>query len=165
MTATAYPLSWPVGRPRARFREHAAFGIEQPTNEQVAFVASYSPGSGGFNNLKGGLRSAGLIDYPSGGKTSLTDEGRAVAFAPAVSPTREAFHAAVQAKLSGSQWRVLEPALRAYPEAIPSDQVAAEAGYSAGSGGYNNLRGSLRSLGLINYPGRGDVRAADWLFP
>lgn len=142
-----------------------AFGIEQPTSEQVAFGAGYSPGSGGFNNLKGGLRTLGLIDYPSAGRVTLTDEGRAVAPPPAVAPNREAFHAAVAAKLSDPQWRVLRPAIDTWPEAIASDEVAAKAGYSAGSGGYNNLRGSLRTLGLIDYPGPGMVRASDWLFP
>lgn len=143
----------------------AAFGIAQPSNEQVAFIAGYSPGSGGFNNLKGGLRSAGLIDYPTPGKVSLTDVGADKAETPSVEPTRDAFHAAVRAKLSGPQWRVLEPAINCYPDSIASDDVAATAGYSAGSGGYNNLRGSLRTLGLIDYPSPGMVRAADWLFP
>lgn len=143
----------------------AAFGIEGPTNEQVAFVAAYSPGSGGFNNLKGGLRSVGLIDYPSPGHVALTDAGRDKADAPAVAPTQDAFHAAVRAKLSGPQFRVLEPAMAAYPGSIASEEVAAAAGYSAGSGGFNNLRGSLRTLTLIDYPTPGQVRAADWLFP
>jgi hypothetical protein len=142
-----------------------AFGIEQPTNEQVAFVAGYSPGSGGFNNLKGGLRSSGLIDYPVPGKVALTEAGTEKADAPAIAPTREAFHAAVRAKLSAPQWRVLEPVIAAHPQDISSDDVATAAGYSAGSGGFNNLRGSLRTLTLIDYPSPGRVRAGDWLFP
>jgi hypothetical protein len=142
-----------------------AFGIDRPSNEQVAFIAGYSPGSGGFNNLKGGLRSAGLIDYPAPGSVTLTETGTVKAEVPNVALTREAFHEAVRAKLSGPQWRVLEPALAAYPHSITSDDVAQAAGYSAGSGGYNNLRGSLRTLTLIDYPSPGQVRAADWLFP
>lgn len=142
-----------------------AFGIDRPSNEQVAFIAGYSPGSGGFNNLKGGLRTAGLIDYPAPGTVALTEAGKAKAEVPNVALTREAFHEAVRAKLSNPQWRVLEPALIAYPASIASDEVADKAGYSAGSGGYNNLRGSLRTLTLIDYPSPGQVRAADWLFP
>lgn len=49
------------------------FGIDQPTNEQVAFMAGYSPGSGGFNNLKGSLRTLGLIDYPASGQVRAAD--------------------------------------------------------------------------------------------
>jgi hypothetical protein len=142
-----------------------AFGIGRPSHEQVAFVAGYSPGSGGFNNLKGGLRSAGLIDYPEPGKLALTDQGEAKADIPGAPPTQDAFHASVRAKLSGPQVKVLDPAINAYPSPISSDDVAAAAGYSSGSGGYNNLRGSLRTIGLIDYPSPGMVRAADWLFP
>lgn len=142
-----------------------AFGIDQPTNEQVGFIAGYSPGSGNFNNLKGGLRSSGLIDYPVGGKLVLTPEGTEKADAPAVEPTRDAFHAAVRAKLKGPQVRLLDPVIAAYPGSIASDDLASSAGYSPGSGNFNNLRGSLRTIGLIDYPSPGQVRAADWLFP
>jgi len=142
-----------------------AFGIEQPTNEQVGFIAGYSPGSGGFANLKGGLRSMGLVDYPAGGRLTLTEAGQEKAETPAVALTREAFHAAVRNKLSAPQWKVLEPIIGAYPDAITSQEVADVAGYSAGSGGFANLRGSLRTLSLVDYPAAGQVRAADWLFP
>lgn len=141
------------------------FGIEQPTNEQVGFIAGYSPGSGNFNNLKGQLRSLGLLDYPAPGRISLTEAGTETAEAPAVELTREAFHQAVRAKLGNSQLRLFDPILAAYPEAISSDDVAAAAGYSPGSGNFNNLRGSLRTLTLIDYPSPGQVRAGDWLFP
>lgn len=142
-----------------------AFGIDQPTNEQVGFVAGYSPSSGGFANLKGGLRTLGLVDYPGPGKLALTEAGAEKAEAPTVALTREAFHAAVRAKLSGPQVRVLDPIIAAHPGSITSQEVADIAGYSAGSGGFANLRGSLRSIGLIDYPGPGLVRAEDWLFP
>lgn len=142
-----------------------AFGIEQPTNEQVGFVAGYSPSSGGFNNLKGQLRTAGMIDYPRPGRVSLLEAGEAKADAPTVAPTQEAFHRAVRAKLSGPQVKVLDPALAAYPDSIASDEIASIANYSPSSGGFNNLRGSLRTIGLIDYPSPGQVRAADWLFP
>lgn len=142
-----------------------AFGIEHPTNEQAGFIAGYSPGSGNFNNLKGGLRSVGLIDYPAPGKISLTEAGNEKATAPGIDLTREAFHNAVRAKLKGPQLRLLDPVLAAYPESISSDAIADAAGYSPGSGNFNNLRGSLRSIGLIDYPSPGQVRAAEWLFP
>jgi hypothetical protein len=142
-----------------------AFGIDRPTNEQVGFIAGYSPGSGNFNNLKGQLRSFGLIDYPQGGRVSLTDAGDEKAEAPAIEVTRAEFHRHVRAKLSGPQLKLFDPVLAAYPGSMTSDGVAEAAGYSAGSGNFNNLRGQLRSIGLIEYPRAGEVRAADWLFP
>ena len=159
----------PTGAPHQRILNAiawwAAFGIEQPTNEQVGFIAGYSPGSGNFNNLKGGLRSSGLIDYPVGGRLMLTDAGHGKAEAPAIAPTRGAFHCAVRSKLKGPQVRLLDPVLAAYPDSIASDDVAAVAGYSPGSGNFNNLRGSLKTIGLVEYPSPGQMRAADWLFP
>jgi hypothetical protein len=142
-----------------------AFGIEQPTNEQVGFVAGYSPGSGNFNNLKGQLRSLGLVDYPQPGRISLTDAGGDKADAPAVAVTQAEFHRHVRAKLSGPQLKLFDPVLATYPDSLTSDGVAEAAGYSAGSGNFNNLRGQLRTIGLIDYPRPGEVRAADWLFP
>jgi uncharacterized protein len=142
-----------------------AFGIEQPTNEQVAFIAGYSPNSGGFNNLKGGLRTYGFVDYPQPGRIALTEAGTEKVAAPTLEVTQDAFHAQVRAKLSGPQLRVFDPVLAAYPDNIASATVADAAGYTANSGGFNNLRGSLRTLGLIDYPSPGNVRAADWLFP
>jgi hypothetical protein len=142
-----------------------AFGIAQPTNEQVGFIAGYAPGSGNFNNLKGGLRSAGLIEYPVPGKVALTPDGEHQAATPSLELTQSAFHAQVRAKLSAAQVRLLDPALAAYPDEISSQEVADAAGYAAGSGNFNNLRGSLRTIGLIDYPSPGQVRASDWLFP
>jgi hypothetical protein len=141
------------------------FGIEQPTNEQVAFIAGYSPGSGNFNNLKGGLRTLALIDYPAPGRVSLTESGSEKAEASPIAVTQDAFHSAVRAKLNGPQVRLLDPVIAVYPENISSQEIADQAGYSAGSGNFNNLRGSLRTIGLIDYPSPGYVRAADWLFP
>ncbi len=46
---------------------------------------------------------------------------------------------------------------------MTNEQLGAEAGYTAGTGGFNNARGKLRSLGLIEYLPEG-VRARDILF-
>lgn len=142
-----------------------AFGITQPASEQVAFIAGYSASSSGYANLKGAMRSAGLIEYPRPGRICLTSAGSEAAEAPNVPLTIEAFHEAVRAKLSGPQWRMLHPLIQVYPEALSSAQLAERADYSVTSSGFANLRGQMRSLGLLDYPTSGQVRAADWLFP
>ena len=71
----------------------------------------------------------------------------------------------MRAKLTAPQVRLLTPVLAAYPEPISSEGAAAAAGYAVGSGHFSKLRGALRSVGLIDYLGAGQVRAADWLFP
>jgi uncharacterized protein len=142
-----------------------AFGIIEPTSEQVAFRAGYSASSSGYANLKGAMRTAGLIDYPRPGRLAFTDAGAAVAREPNTPTTREAFHDAVRAKLEQPQLRLLNPLLDAYPDALSSDALADASGYSSLSSGFANLRGRMRTLGFLDYPSPGQVRAADWLFP
>lgn len=143
----------------------ASFGIAAPTNEQVAFVASYSATSTGYTNPRSALRTAGLIDYPAPGVLRLTEAGEEKANAPDAKPTVEEMHRRIVGRLNGPQQRILAPVMEAYPAALTNAEVADRAGYSATSTGYTNPRSSLRTLNLIEYPSSGQVRAADWLFP
>jgi hypothetical protein len=47
---------------------------------------------------------------------------------------------------------------------VENDQLARAAGYEPGGGAFNNPRGRLRSLGLVEYPERGKVVARPILF-
>lgn len=131
---------------------------------RVGFLSGYSPNSGNFNNLLGKLRTEGLIDYPSPGYVSLTAAGRAYAAPPPEAPTTAALHEKVLAKLKGPQRRVLEALLSAHPGALDRESLGEQTGYSAHSGNFNNILGSMRSLGLVDYPSPGYVRAEDVLF-
>jgi len=142
-----------------------AFGHDRPLNEQVAFIAGYTHGSGGYNNPRGALKSAGLIDYPEPGRVSLTDAGGAQAEVPDAPPSGEELRRRVLGKLAGPQQRILTVLIDAYPESVSNEECAAKAGYQHGSGGYNNPRGNLKTLNIISYPTPGYVRAADWLLP
>ena len=137
---------------------------ESASRVQVAFLAGYKPGGGAFNNTLGSLRSAGLIAYPSSGGVALTGEGRARAREPDAPLTAEALRRAVMERLNGPQRRVLEPLMDAWPEEMSVEDLAGAAGYVPGGGAFNNTRGSLRSLGLIDYPGPGRVVACPVLF-
>jgi hypothetical protein len=88
-----------------------------------------------------------------------------VASCPDTPPSLFAFIESVRHKLTDPQVKVLNPVLDAWPDSLTSEQVAAAAGYAHNSGNFNNLRGQLRSIGLVDYPDRGTIRAADWLFP
>ena len=131
---------------------------------QVAFLAGYKPGGGAFNNTLGSLRSAGLIEYPSAGEVSLTEEGSMKAETVNMPLTNEALHRAVMEKLSGPQRRVLQPLIDRYPLDMDVHELADDSGYEVGGGAFNNTRGSLRSLGLIDYPGPGRAVALPVLF-
>lgn len=142
-----------------------AFGVEAADKAMVAAHAGVSPTSGGYFNNLGKLRSAGLIDYPAGGTAALTDAGRAKANPPAKAPTLEELHESWYRVVPAPQAAILRAAIAAYPEAIPKDELADRVGVSRTSGGYFNNLGRLRTLGAIDYPQRGTVRAADILFP
>lgn len=142
----------------------ASVGVDQPSRIQVAVIARYSPSGGAFQNPLGGLRTMGLIEYPAGGAVALTGAGRAAASSPGMPATVAEFHARLQGILNGPQWRILAPIIDAYPRAISRADVAAAAGYAPHGGAFQNPLGSLRTLGLIDYPAPGMVVALPVLF-
>jgi uncharacterized protein DUF87 len=140
-----------------------AIGVAQPEQTAVAFMAGYTVGGGAWNNPRGSLRTKGLIEY-QGQQLSLTDAGRGVANPPTVAPGVEALHEAIKARLPGPETKLLAVLLEAYPSSLSNEDLAERAGYAPKGGAYNNPRGRLRSLGLIEYQS-GMVRARDILFP
>lgn len=138
-------------------------GIEHPTKIAVAFIAGYSPSSSGYTNLMGALRSAGLVSYPGPGLVSLTPAGEAKANRPDFADHGELREKVMQ-KLMPSERKILQPLLDVYPAEMSSEELAEKSGYSATSSGFTNLRGKLRSIGLLDYPRAGQVKAADILF-
>lgn len=139
-----------------------SIGVTEPEGTAVAFLAGYTYGGGGFNNPKGALRSKGLIEY-KGSSLVLTHAGRNRADAPSTPLTTRDLHEKVLSVLGGPEQRVLKPLLEVYPNAMPNEVLASMSGYTFGSGGFNNPKGRLRSLGLIEYV-NGGCRARDILF-
>lgn len=140
-----------------------AIGVEQPEQTAVAFLAGYTIGGGAWNNPRGSLRTKGLIEY-EGQQLRMTGAGAELARAPDVAPGNTALHDAIRARLPGPETKLLNVLLEAYPAKLSNADLAAAAGYSAGGGAFNNPRGRLRSLGLIEYRS-GMSRARDILFP
>jgi hypothetical protein len=142
-----------------------AIGVKEPSTTAVAFMSKYSGENGAFNNVRGRLRSMGLVLYPNNGTMSLSIEGREQAPEIDVPTTGEALRAEVLQRLDGPQQRVLKPLLGTYPNPAMISELADASGYGGINGAFNNVRGRLRTLGLITYPGHGMARAADILFP
>lgn len=143
-----------------------SIGVMQVGKTQLALWAAVSPKSSGYANNLGGLRSAGLISYPGPALVALTDDGRAAADtgrSPALI-TDEDLHRHVQQLITPARWRIVEPLLDAYPDAIAKNDLAGVAGVSSRSSGYANNLGALKSLGLIDYPQPGTVAAAPTMF-
>ncbi len=158
------------GHPPARLRilDALAFlegiGVPRADRGQLAFLADQSPTSSAYVNNLGALRSAGAIDYPSGGTVALTDAGRAIADGGQTPTTTSALHEAVRSKLPPARWRIVAVLIGAYPEAIVREDLAAAAGASPTSSAFVNNLGALRSLGLIDYARPGQVVACPVLF-
>ena len=109
------------------------------------------------------MRSAELIEYPQGGTVSLTEKGREVIGAQ-IAPSAEEVFRRAESLLTQAQKRVLEVLREIHPEGISREDLAERAGVPATSGGFKNNLGAMRTAGLIEYPGAGAVRCADWLF-
>ncbi len=131
---------------------------------QVAFLSDQSPTSSGYTNNLSMLRTAGLIDYPSSGHICLTDAGRDAATPPVLPADSLDLQRQIRAKVSASQWAILDALIQAYPEAVSKAETAERAGQSATSSGYTNNLSTLRTLGLIDYPSTGMVVALSTLF-
>jgi hypothetical protein len=81
-----------------------------------------------------------------------------------VPTTTAELYEAIRAKLPPAKWRIVEILIAKYPQAVSKDDLAEAIGVSPTSGGYFNNLGSLRSLGLVDYPQPGTVAAQPVLF-
>lgn len=142
----------------------ASVGIDTAAKPQLAALSDASPRSSAYANNLGALRSAGMIDYGAGGVVFLTDAGRSAARHPERPLTAVDVQDAVMAKVTRPQSRILGALIHAYPKALLKEQLASNADASATSSAFANNLGALRSLGFIEYPDRGIVRAAGVLF-
>jgi len=142
----------------------SGIGVAAADKTQLALLVGVSPTSGGYFNNLGALRSGGLIDYPSGGTVTLTEAGAGFASVDGVPTTTDDLHDAIRAKLPPAKWKILEALIEAYPKAISKDDLAAQIEVSPTSGGFFNNMGSLRSLGLVDYPQPGTIAAQPVLF-
>lgn len=139
-------------------------GVAVASKTQLALFAQASPKSSGYTNNLGALRSAGMIDYPGPGAAALTAAGRAIADHTRAPASHDEMLHFVRGLVGPAKARILDALVDVYPEALPKDQLADRAGASPSSSGYTNNLGSLRSLGLIDYPAAGYAAATSVLF-
>lgn len=140
-----------------------SIGISEPDQVAIAFLSGYKYGGGAFNNPRGSLRQKGMVEY-RGDKIALTDRGRSRATIPESSLDNDQLHQKVLSILPGPEKKLLTILLERHPEAVPGPELAELSGYQFGGGAFNNPKGRLRTLGLIEYVSGGMVRARDILF-
>jgi hypothetical protein len=143
----------------------SVMGVDTLHKVQVAAVAGCRPTSGGYKNNLSSLRTMGLIDYPQPSIVALTAAGEKAAGYPEGAQTVEALHNAWLALLSNPQALILRALIEHWPDAIEKVELAEVIGVQPTRGGYKNNFSSLRTLGVVDYPTPGLVRAEDVLFP
>lgn len=137
-------------------------GHDAPTCPMIAAAAGYSPGSGGFNNLIGAMRTAGLLDIPAAGCVALTAAGSSISGSLSAGEARSF----MMSVLSGPERKLVEAARsfgqRSGGADLTRDELASRTDYAPGSGGFNNLIGSLCTLNIFVKPRPGSVALSDW---
>jgi hypothetical protein len=142
-----------------------ALGLERMDRASVAGMLKASASSGAYANKLGALRSAGFIHYPTAGDVALTKAGRRIAEAPELATSLAEYHDRWRQSVGEARWAIVSALLPHYPDAVDRDQVAAEVDASSTSGAFANKLGSLRTLGLLDYPASGTVAVTSLLFP
>lgn len=142
-----------------------ALGVKDPDRATVAALVGYHPNAKSYANAMGGLRTSGRVEYPAGGSVRLTDNGRAIAENSLTISTLEELHDVWRDKLGNVATRILNPLIDAYPDDVDTAAVADSAGYHPNAKSFANMKGRLRTLGLIDYPGAGRMAATKVLFP
>lgn len=142
-----------------------SLGVRAPDLGGVAFVAETSTKSSAFANNRSRLRAAGYVDYPSSGRVTLTEAGRAIAPPSVLPPTNAALHETILDKVTPAHGRMLRALIEVYPAELSLEEFAARAGTSVSSSAFANNRSWLKARGLAEYPRMGYVRATQLLFP
>ncbi len=133
----------------------------EPNRTQVSHVAGYTPSGGTWRNLMSECRSLGLIE-DIGDAMRLTTSGIDAANIPDEPPSHAELLRRVGEQLTNPQRKVLLFLVNVRGESTRTE-TAERNGYEASGGTFRNLLSELSGLGLVTYPKKTTVRAADWL--
>lgn len=168
------------GLPEAQGRILAALGrlkrlgVGTLDRSNLAVFSHQSPKSSSYTAHVAALKAEGLVDYPLDrpGTVRLTERGLNVASSAVPDgdgrgrpATLGDLHAAWRGYLPDAQRRILDAALDAHPESLGRAELAGRAGQSPTSSSYMAHVATLASLGLLEYPEPGRVRAGALLYP
>jgi hypothetical protein len=159
-------LSGPEQRVLNELAELRSLGISPADKRQLGLLSGYTNvRSGGFTEPLAKLRDRGFVDYLTSGFVALTQSGTEAAGNIECPATTAALQDRILRKLDGPRARILREVIAAYPESVDKIELGAKLGYTnPRSGGFREPLGSLRELGLIDYPERGRVVAKSLLF-
>lgn len=131
------------------------------TKTQVAILAGYAIGGGGFGNALSALKTKG---WREGENACLraTEAGLTALGTWEPLPTGQALAEHWYKQLGKAERCVLQILVDVHPRALTKADLAQRAGYEASGGSFGNALSRLRTLELIE--GRAEMKAADALF-
>jgi uncharacterized protein len=159
-------LTGPQQRILNELAELAALGVAPAAKPQLGLLCGYTNvRSGGFTEPLGELVRRGLVSYPGAGRVQITDAGVAAARPVETPASTDALQERLLGKLDGPRARILRELIALHPQDVDKAELGTRLGYAnVRSGGFTEPLGSLRQLGLIDYPAKGRVRASASLF-
>jgi hypothetical protein len=138
-------------------------GRDPVEKARACVVAGLSPKASTFGVYLAELAKRGMVWTPEAGKVSLTDAGRKQAIWPTASTAADLYEMA--ASLLGPQeQKAFDVVYRAYPRAISRKSVAEAMELSPTASTTGVYLAAVAGYGIIENAGRGEVRAAEWLF-
>lgn len=141
----------------------AAVGFPEVRRDQAAVIAGYSPRASTFGVYISELQKLGLVEQGSAGHIRLTVSGRTVARKPPMKGRPDILQMACD-QLSGKEAEVLRAVAGSYPAAIARVALADQLGLSRTASTLGVYLSALSKRGFVSSTGKGQVRAADFLF-
>lgn len=144
--------------------ELEAIEISEPSREQVGFYVGKAAGGGYFTRVVGELNTTGHVMYPQPGRLALTDTGRSHASRVDPPISLDDLHNRVRSHLSGLHKAIFDVVLEKR-HALTREELGVLVGKAAEGGYFTRVVGELKTAGVLDYPTKGSVIAADTLFP
>jgi len=139
-------------------------GIKPASRVQLGLMSRYAHTSGTFETYLGRIKKKNLIRYPTPKTVELLQDGRALANKPR-RPLRTAdLWDGLKQNLDGPLWKIVDTAIRVYPQAMTRQELGAATNYEPTSGTFETYLGRVKKLELIEYPEKGLVKASPLLF-
>lgn len=163
-TGQAGDLPGPVIKLADALHWWEAIGVPNPTREQLAFVAGYSPTGGGYRNYLSIAVREGILVYEGahvrGGPAAARTGHR-----PQTPPTTAELHRRVLEALDAPGRKLMAALIPLRGQPMTRTQLAETCGYQATGGGFRNYLSQLSTLKLVKYPNKTTVAATPLLFP
>jgi len=129
--------------------------------DRLAALAGYTV-NGHFNNMVGTLRTQEFITPARVSPIQIVPAGLQALGSYDPLPVGEGLREYWLNRVGVSKARILRVLFEAFPESLSTEDLAARAGYTV-NGHFNNMIGSLRTMGLITPP-RQPIKAMEYMF-